>query len=209
MTAIPESRYFIALLSVDAVFLALATWLYKGKFLFWAYPFSYLGTAYSVDGARNAPSVYIYSAGMLISGLIMFALALRNYYRHLGDNGLMKTLLCLFGGLGFVIAGFSPDDTVHRLHVLGSAMSVSALWIMATADLSAIRKGLSRLRYALGQLALQVPIFAYAFATFGEIVPLDAILQKIVLLIIAVVIIDTTTMMERREVGSAPTSRSI
>jgi len=86
-------------------------------------------------------------------------------------------LLFYVCGLGFIIAGFSPDDTRHIFHVIGSALFVATLWIITTNYLFKLRDTLGRRQYLILQITLQVPIFTYAITYFSDM-PIQSLIQK-------------------------------
>lgn len=165
---------------------------YKGKFLFWDYPFSYLGEQYVLGSEiRNIPSTYLYSLDMFISGVVMLILVIRNNF-----SNTTRSTLYMMACLGFIIAAFSPNDTAHGFHVLGSTLVVSTLWFLTTIELIATRKKLGPLKHALLQLFLQIPIFTYAIAFFGDMDLLGSIMQKISLVSLCTVIIYLMTKLK-------------
>ena len=181
LSNIPTIYYFVLLIAINVLFLTIAGLLYNGKFLFWEYPLSFLGMKYTfAEKAINTYSMYFYGASMFLSGITMLALALRNRIKHLKNDSL-RSLLYLLAGSGLFIAAFSPNDTSHSFHVLGSALFISIMWILATSKLHEIREQLGIARYWLMQSFLQIPIFIYAFAYFCSIDPLGSIMQIITL----------------------------
>lgn len=97
-----------------------------------------------------------------------------------------KYVLCMVAALGFFVASFSPDDTVHLAHVLGSACFAFSLWLLATVELYDIRVYLGRFRHVMLQFMLQIPAIYYAFTYFADIAPLNYIVQKFAFLCLIV-----------------------
>lgn len=182
--------YFLALILVNVVLMALAGIFYNGHFDFLRYPLSDLGATLSQTGLPNTFSSHIYSLNMFLNGAILFLLA--NHFRKFKpDNGLLP-LLCFLGGSGAVIAGASPDNIQPVFHDLGSALLVAALWLLATTNIYAIRKRLGKTSYLFLQIAvLQIPIIAYALTFFMRL-PLNDILQKPALLGLAAILLYST-----------------
>jgi hypothetical protein len=125
----------------------------------------------------NAISSLIFSLDMFLSGFILFYFARRRYQERDGRS-LVFFLLPLLAGAGYVIAGFSPDDTHHVFHVLGSALYVALLWIMATGFIYETKSQMPAWKYYLLQFILQVPIFTYAFTYFANL-DISSGIQKI------------------------------
>ena len=162
---------------VNIIFIGLAIYFYNGHFLFWEYPLSYAGMVKTYDGAPNIIASRIYSVGMILSGLIAWALANNLDRRKIKSKGASNRLLFYVCGLGFIIAGFSPDDTRHIFHVIGSALFVATLWIITTNYLFKLRDTLGRRQYLILQITLQVPIFTYAITYFSDM-PIQSLIQK-------------------------------
>lgn len=170
-------NYFLLLFIINVILIGLAIYFYRSHFLFWIYPYSYAGMERTFEtNLPNTTSMYLYAAAMLLSGLIMLVLA--NSYRHIKNhkNGYLS-LLFLVAGIGFIIAGLSPDDTRHLYHVIGSALFVAMFWIIATTCLYKIRNHLGYRQYLLLQLILQVPVLAYA-ATYFLNFDIQSTIQK-------------------------------
>jgi hypothetical protein len=176
-----EFDYFLLLVIVNLVLIPAAIVYYNGTFLFWQYPFSSAGDAFSQSGLLNTTGSRIYSLNMILSGSIMLFLSRRfdqGKNEHKNNNRAILSFIC---GLGFLIASFSPDDTRHQFHVLGSALAIASLWLMATGYLFEIAKNLQPRVYILFQSLLQIPIIAYAGAYFLKIDPTSYVLQKFAL----------------------------
>lgn len=173
-------HYFLALIAINVFLISLAIIFYNGHFLLWHYPFSYSGGFETQEDLPNTLSSHLYSASMFLSGIIMFALAYRSY-RNSTQRNLFRILLAFVCGSGFLISAFNPDDVKHGFHVLGSALVVSTLWILATNYLFEIRDRLGSEKYFVLQALLQVPIFVYAGFFFADSDLAGAILQKIAL----------------------------
>jgi hypothetical protein len=177
--------YFLLLLIINLALITLALIFYGDKFNYLYYPFSYLGAQKTFNlsinnfsDINNTASSIIYSIDMFVSGLLTFTLFYKFYSTHLEK---LQSLLFFVAGLGFIIAGFSPDDARHNFHVLGSALFVACLWILASNYLLMLGKNISRAKFYLLEALLQIPIFGYATAYFLNMDPYSEILQKIAL----------------------------
>jgi hypothetical protein len=186
--------------------ITLAIIFYNDIFYFWAYPFSYLGAANTFDPVTvyfkdnpNILSSLIYSLDMFLSAVIMLFLTLKIYTTHSKENSVFKTMLCFLASFGFLIASFSPDDTRHNFHVLGSALVVASFWILATNYLFEIKDSLKIIKYYSLQIVLQVPIFTYAGFYFLNMDPYSEILQKFALLGLCVVLLYATKKIKYSE----------
>lgn len=186
-------------LVVNVFLMTLARIFYSGRFDFWTYPFSYLGTSYSVEGLPNTVASFIYSIDMAVSALILFLLAIRIRIKNRGSSSL-KPILCFIAGGGAMIAAFAPDDTMSTFHVIGSALLVSSLWALATDFVYDIRINIGKARYYLLQfVVLQIPIFAYAVAFLLIIDPIDDILQKPAFLGLVIALLYSTNIITENE----------
>lgn len=191
--------YFLLITITNIVLVSFAIYFYGDKFLFWQYPFSYAGGVMTFTKLPNSLSMYIYSLDMIISGMIILALSYEFYKKSKEHKSLFKTMLCFLAGGGFLIAGFSPDDTRHNFHVLGSALFVATLWILTTNYLFEIKEDLTKFRYYTFQLVLQIPIFAYAGLYFFNIDPASEILQKFALLGLGYTLLYSTNYITERK----------
>ena len=192
----PVSNFFVVLFVINIIFIYLGIYFYKGTFLFWQYPFSDIGATKAIGGIENYKASLIYTIDMILSGLIMLGLTY-HYYKKIHKRNLLITVLCFLCGGGFIIAGLSPDDIRPNIHVLGSALAITALWILATNYLFEIKKQLKPKVYYLLQSVLQIPIFAYAFAYFSGTKPADGILQKFTLAGMSFVLIYATSYYQK------------
>lgn len=187
-------KYVIVLFSINFVFIALSVIFYSEKFNFWTYPFSYAGMRYSFEFQNPNPlSSVLYALAMILSAVVMFFYAYR--INKLNPERLAY-VLPLIGAIGFIIAGFSPDDTAHTFHVLGSAMFVASLWLMTTIYLFINQNKLSLKRYYFLQLIFQIPIFAYAITYFLNLGLVPNVLQKFALAGLFLVLAYTTYLIE-------------
>lgn len=172
-------KLYLGLFAINIVFITLAILFYNGIYDNLNYPFSFAGDYQTVGGQSNCLSMYIYGIGMALSGVLML------YATSILKKSKASTLKTLFGlicGIGFLIASLNPDDIRHSFHVLGSAMFIASLWILATSYIVEIRKDIKPMNYYLLQAVLHVPIFVYAGTYFLNIDPLSYILQKFALL---------------------------
>lgn len=184
-----ELSLFRWLIVVNIVLLTLAGLFYSGYFSFVIDPISYLGGAASTTGVDNSTSMYIYGLDMALSGLIMILLAMTSRVSDTEGIERYKALAYLLCGIGFLIASVSPDDTLHRYHVLGSSIAVAMLWILATTGISLKSNALTTRHYLLLQAVLQIPVLTYAGLFFARIEPLASTIQKPALLGIMVILI--------------------
>ncbi len=194
-----ELNLFRWLIVINVVFLSLAGLFYSGHFSFVIDPISYLGGAASTSGVDNSTSMYIYGLDMALSGLVMILLAVRSRSAETGGLEHYKALIYLLCGVGFLIASVSPDDSLHRFHVLGSSIAVAMLWILATTGISSKGTGLTTRRYLLLQAVLQIPVLTYAGLFFARIEPLASAIQKPALLGIMIILVYNATPVESTE----------
>lgn len=193
LSKIPETYFFVVLATINILLIALAYLNYNGKIEFWDFPFSYIGSNYTYfEGNYNNTSAVFYSFSMLLSGLILFFAAIRNSLNSPINQITVKYLLFVSAGIGFVIAAFAPNDTLHSFHVFGSSTLVASLWLMASINLFELRIPLGRSKLIIAQLLLQIPIFAYAGTFFLGFSPLDSILQKFAIISLGMILIYST-----------------
>lgn len=176
-----NATLFLGAYLLNAVLIGMASLLYNGPFNIFIDPLSAIGMAATIDGAPNHTATLVYSAAMLLSGMIMAVLVVR--MRRLPHERLERWLFVICG-LGFFIAGLSPDDTRHSTHVLGSALVIAILWIVATTAVQAARRPVL-------QVVLQGFILAYALTYFFNLDPANAIIQKCALIVLACALITT------------------
>lgn len=174
-------KLFLTLIIINVVLLTLAIKLYNGTFDGVVNPFSGAGDYRTLAGLPNTLSMYLYSLDMAINGLILLVFAYKFYKKNGDSAGIIKPLLCFLAGCGFLIASASPDDIRHSTHVLGSAITIASLWIIATNYIYEIRKKIKPVTYFVIQGILQIPIFTYAGTYFFGVDPLSYIIQKVAL----------------------------
>ena len=179
---------FLTVIIINIILMTAAIIFYKGDFQGMSYPFSYAGDYYTTSGLRNAVSMYIYSSDMAISGLMLLVFSYK-FYRQNGTSAIVKPLLCVTAGAGFLLASLSPDDIRHSTHVLGSAIAIASLWIIATNYIYEIRPKIQPINYFLLQVLLQIPILTYATTYFLGIDPASYIIQKFALASLCVVLL--------------------
>ena len=177
------------LVLTNVILLSLAGIFYVGDFRFFAYPFSHLGAVISQSGADNFLSSSLYTASMVVSGILMFILAIKYFIRETEKNFVLG-ITCILGFVGFVIAGLSPDDVLPREHVFGTALSFASLWVLATYFLYGSRIRLGRKRYLFVQFTYQLLVIAYGTIFFGNLDQIAPVVQKpaVIALIMALLI---------------------
>ncbi|MGA2666627.1 MAG: hypothetical protein ABSE91_00875 [Patescibacteria group bacterium] len=192
-------NYLATLLAVNIILLSLAIFFYTGNFRLGYYPLSYIG-AYKteVGGLNNVVSSRIYSIDMALSGLIMLTLSYSLWQKKIKKNWL-ETMFYTLAGLGFLIASFSPDDTRHTFHVIGSALIFAMLWLIGTKYLLELKNNFGRKKYFALQIILQVPIFTYAATYFLQIDPAAAYIQKIAIFGLIFVLLYSSFYKKTRE----------
>ena len=171
----------------NTFFLIAALIFYNGHFNFWLDPFSNLG-----DAVNNVISARIFTAEMVINGLI-FAYLARNYLsQNRTTFNRFNTILCIIACAGFFIGGFSPDDTMHTGHVVGMALAVASLWLWLNSILLERRGNFTKRRFKLLEFFLEAPILLYASAYFLQIDPASYAFQKGTLFSLALVLYSAT-----------------
>lgn len=161
---------------MNVVLVVLAIHFYPGRLLL-DDPISYLGQVKSANGLSNTISSKLYGTDMAVSGCFMFILAVY-YSKKNNPKNIFRTFVSLLGGIGFLIASVSPNDSRHEFHVLGSSFIVASLWLLATGHVYNLRNKLDSSKYLVLQLILQLPVFTYAITYFLNIDFWPSILQK-------------------------------
>ena len=184
----PIYNLFLFFIIINFILIFLGIYFYNESYLFWQYPFSYIGAEKTVNGLENNISSFIYSLDMILSSFLMFIVS---YYYKINKNKFFM-IICFLSGFGFIIAGFSPDDRLHNFHMFGSALTVAFLWFLATNYLLIIKKKLNIYIYYFLQILLQVPIICYAIVVFLNLNPIDGFLQKISFLTLFFILIYST-----------------
>jgi len=181
---------FMALLALNIIGLTLANLSYNGEFDLLDYPFSYLGMTKTLEGLSNTKALIFYDIDMILSGTMMLLIALYFLQKEELKSNTNKAVISAICGLGFIVA-VSPDDTMHSLHVIGSATFVASLWILSMIFLREIKNKLSKVKYYFFWSILQIPIISYAISVFLD-KPYDGFLQKFALIGLLVTLIYST-----------------
>jgi hypothetical protein len=169
----------------NVVLILLAIFFYNGSFSFWQYPFSELGTLTSMAHLDNTVASRIFSLDMIVNFIIFLSLS------RLFGSKINKTI-CMVGGLGFLVGGFSPDDIMHSSHVLGMSLGVASLWLIDNSLIIEKKPQLSSKNFLSLLFLANIPIFVYAGTFFANVDPLAYIFQKITLFSIVFVLLAVT-----------------
>lgn len=164
-----EFYFFSLLIIINLIGLSLAIIFYREKFLWWSYPLSYAGWSHTYSGGfLNSLSMYIYSVDMFLSGGLMLWLFI-NRLKHKNNQDIFWFILPLIAAIGFFIAAFSPDDTAHNFHVIGSASFVVGLWLITLNYLVKIKKQIKQQPSFFILFILQLPMIAYGLTYFANL----------------------------------------
>ena len=121
--------YFGVVLSITLMYF-LGALFYADPFHFWQHALSELGTTKTLQGTPNLPSALIVTTGMFITGRLLLEAA--RVYR---DNDFyskrqLKSWLLYCASLGAFIA-ISPNDLMHTIHTIGSALLVGGTFLVS------------------------------------------------------------------------------
>lgn len=167
-------KFAILIIISNFVFLLFALIFYNGQFNFWLDPFSNLGNA-----VNNPISARIFTAEMILNSLIFLSLDRKFQARSRSNFDKFNTSICAIASFGFFVGGFSPDDTMHLLHVAGMALAVASLWLLLNSLLFERQNYLNKAKFIWLEFFLQAPILLYAGAYFLQIDPASYAFQKI------------------------------
>lgn len=148
---------------------------YREPFRFWKYPLSNLGATVTQHGLPNFRSIFFFDSGMIISGVIMFAVSAR-FAASKVDHRRIKRGLTFLCGIGFFVIIF-PYNINDNIHMVGGGAVFGSLWGLTLVFLLELRRAVGWLRFVLLQLPLQITILPYA-ALFMLGVPIKQAFQK-------------------------------
>ena len=187
----PPFYFFLLLAITNFVLIGAAVQYYAGNFPVIQYPFSVSGEVYGPDGL-NILSSRLYALDQWISGGIMMILAVRFYLGSEKNHSNFLSLLSFLTATGFILAGFSPNDTSHGFHVVGSSFIVASLWIITSSYIFSLAPKIAKWKYFALHIILQGTIFSYATTYFIDLEPLSSILQKFALLGMGITLLYST-----------------
>lgn len=164
---------------------------YQGTFLFWRYPFSDLGTLYTVNHQQfNITSLLFFDLAMLASGLLMLQIAHRFTFDIPFQHKRTKQILSFTCGIGFLLLIF-PYPVHFALHVTGATLAVGSLWGLAILFSVEIKDYISTTAFFFCQLLLHGSIISYAILYVMRLSSND-IVQKIGIVSLMIVFWITT-----------------
>lgn len=191
-------KLFARMVFVDIVLIALAVIFYNGNFLFWQYPLSTSGVAYTyVESNSNIVSMYFFGLAMAFSALSLIDFGLKMLRQKIEKHYIVKAYLGFTGALGFLLTAFSPDDVRHYCHIYGMAAGVTAVWLIAFVYTAEVRRKIARDRFIAMELVLNLPLFAYAQAYFISFDPASYSFQKISLMTVCIVLLWSTFLYQK------------
>lgn len=139
---------------------------YQGTFLFWRYPFSDLGTIYTVQHQQfNITSLLFFDLTMLASGLLMLQIA-REFTADISfKHKHVKQVLSLTCGIGFILTIF-PYPINLAVHNTGASLAIGSLWGLAILFSVEVKPFISKTAFFICQFLLHGSIISYAFLYF-------------------------------------------
>jgi hypothetical protein len=158
--------YFSIQLTAALIGLILGMIFYGEKFLFWEYPFSSLGATRTIHGFDNNVSRCIFDSSMALSGIMLLLISKNiRYSREKVVHSSQKEMLCLIGGIGFIIMLY-PHNINNFIHSIGSGFAVGSLWLLSIIYLHELQE--TKLKSMAGPLRilLQGTLLPYALTFF-------------------------------------------
>ena len=199
----PGHRYFIGLVVVNVVFGRLAARTFPGGFFAFTYPLSDLGATVTREGYTNPVAPWIFSAGMLISAGVMFALSSRVRAEAAGYGQHPEPLatLCTVAAVGFLLMP-APHDLpgYHTVHVIGSSLVVFSLWAISQMHVAAIWRAGGLARAWLVAIALHGCVVGYA-VFFVLDLPAKQLAQGLAVIALSVTLVDGAFWLYRHGYG--------
>lgn len=148
---------------------------YGEPFLFWKYPYSYLGTVKTVSGHPNLRALFIFDTTMITCAVILFKIGF--WYRSRTGKKSIKEVVAYMGGVGAFIM-LIPCDTYNFYHSIGSSLFVLSVWLFLQGNLVKIKQLSSRPLFVLMFLVTEGGILPYAWAHLNKN-PVEYPLQKL------------------------------
>ena len=161
------SGLFVLMCLVIPVTLLLAWMLFPDPFSFWWNAFSELENRVTDLGHANPASRVIFSAGWIVSGILMIKIGA--HYQRTRDLRAwsVKRVLALVSGIGFLVA-LTPDDASHLLHSIGMGIIVATLYAFGTIFLVELRHIMGWPEFLVAMFVLQGVVLTYAGAFFVD-----------------------------------------
>jgi hypothetical membrane protein len=161
------SRHFFQLFFVLLLTFSIAIFLYGEPFHFWQDALSDLGCTVTRMGNPNRASRWVFAIGMIIESLILMGIQNEYATGQQFRNQRIKRSLALFGAGGFIVAVL-PNDHYHTLHSIGTGVVVGALYFFAMIYHFELSRRLTRVKFVLDLILLQVSVFPYAVSFFWD-----------------------------------------
>lgn len=146
--------------------------IYREKFHFWDFAYSYLGMTRTPGGFGNTPSFLVYVAGCLFNSFICF---------RISNTLIVQLYRILFKmcGAGYLLL-MLPCNLIDSIHSIGGALVFGSLWFFSVVSIKDIYNSGKKYRALLYSLLLNGTILPYAYMYFVKS-PYMQIAQKIAL----------------------------
>ena len=148
---------------------------YGEPFLFWDYPYSYLGTAKTISGYSNIIARVIFDITLVICSTLFLRIGL--WYKVQNADNRLKEVLSYLGAGGALIM-LIPCDTYNLYHSIGSSLFVLVLWAFMQGNLFKIKLRFNRFVSTVILLLTEGGLLPYAWAHLNNN-PMEYSLQKI------------------------------
>ncbi|MGB2963378.1 MAG: hypothetical protein WBB69_05280 [Anaerolineales bacterium] len=158
--------YRSIVLSIALTYLSGAIF-YADPFNFWELALSELGTTTTLTGTPNLRAALFVSLGMLISGGFLFEAGRFTMSHPTFMHYKVKCWFLYAAGLGALIAIF-PNNIVHTIHSLGSAMMIGSVFILEIITLWERKPIMDSLKFNAIIILLSVSVLSYAVAFFSN-----------------------------------------
>ena len=175
--ALTEDPYLLfrtmAVLFVSGV--VIGSFFYGQPFLFWKYPYSYLGTVKTVSGYPNLRALFIFDTTMITCAVFFFKIGL--WYHSRFEGSALKEVVAYAGAVGALIM-LIPCDTYNFYHSIGSSLFVFSVWLFMQGNLVKIKTFYSKTLFVVMLLLTEGGILPYAWAHINKN-PVEYSLQKL------------------------------
>jgi hypothetical protein len=174
---------------------------YGGTFLFWRYPFSDLGTLYTVGQQQfNITSLLFFDLTMIASSLLMMQIGLGFTSRVPFRHKRAKQILSFTCSIGFFLI-IAPYPIVWTIHIIGATLAVGSLWGLAILFSIEVKDLVSTPAFLFCQILLHGGIISYAILYIMRL-SANEIAQKLGIICLMIVFWFTTRPQTRRNLSS-------
>ncbi len=173
---------------------------YGGTFLFWRYPFSDLGTLYTVGQQQfNITSLLFFDVTMIASSLLMMQIGLGFTSGIPFQHKKLKQILSFTCSIGFFLI-IVPYPIVWTIHIIGASLAIGSLWGLAILFSAEVKDVISTPAYLFCQILLHGGIVSYAILYIMRMSG-DEVAQKLGIICLMIVFWFTTRPQTRHKLS--------